>query len=111
MAMRFPLVTSPYHRITLGSGDMSVPQSCQPHMSDRLGLAVNGLTVEEHVDAVLAQTPKAAAGYEGAAATSTDRPDIPPPATAMAHAVTLSANNRAVSHISLSTRRSWAAGK
>ena len=109
--MRFPLVTAAYHRKPPGSSNIAIPQSRQPHMSDPVGLAVNGLTVKEDIDTVIAQTPKAPTGHDVAAASSTDSADISPPAAAVAHAVTLSANNRAVSHISLSTRRTRAAGK
>ena len=111
MAMGLPLVPSAYHANAPASGNMPVHQSGQPHMSDPVGLAVNGWPVEEDIDTVIAQTPKATAGNDVAAATSTHCADIPPPATAVAHAMTLSANNRAVSHISLSTRRTRAAGK
>jgi hypothetical protein len=111
MAMRLPAVTSAYHRKPPDSSNMPVHQSGQPHMSDPVGLGVNGLIMEEDIDTVVAQTPKATAGDHVAASASTYGANAAPPATTVAHAVTLSANNRAVSHISLSTRRTQAAGK
>jgi hypothetical protein len=109
--MRLSLVTSAYHAKPPASRNMAIHQCGQLHMSGARGLGVDGLTVEQHLDTVIAQTPKTGTGHDVAAATSTDRADISPPATAVAYAVTLFANNRAVSHISLSTRRTRAAGK
>jgi hypothetical protein len=103
--MRFPLVTAAYHREPPSSRNIPIPQRRQPHMSDPERLVVNGFIVKEDIDTFVAQTPKTHAGHDVAAASSTDRADISPPAAAVAHAVTLPANNCAVSHISLSTRR------
>jgi hypothetical protein len=105
MAVRLPLVTAPYHRDAPDSGDISVLQQGQLHATQSVSSVEDRLAVEKDHDAVIAQTPETPAGHDVASATPTDGADVAPPATAMAHAVALSANYRAVSHFSLSTLR------
>ena len=105
------LVPAAYHRRAPGSGDIPIPHDGQLHVPQPMGLAQDRFPVEEDGDAVVAQQRKATAADHIFPASPGYFADIPPPTTAVACTVALSANDRAVSHISLSTRRSWAAGK
>jgi hypothetical protein len=116
MAMRSSLVSSAYHRKAPLSGDIPISHDStshdgQLHMSDPVSLAGDRLPVEEVGDAVVAQASEATTGDDISAPTPTDLADVPPPATAVTHPVALFANNRAVSHFSLSALRKQAAGK
>jgi hypothetical protein len=104
-------VPAAYHRPAPGSGDIPIPHDGQLHVSHPMGLAQDGLSVKEDGDAVVAQERKATAADHILTASPSYLADIPPPTTAVARTVPLPANDRAVSHISLSTRRSWVAGK
>ena len=113
MAMGPALVPAAYHRPAPGSGDIPIPHDGQLHVSRPcpMGLAHDRLSMEEDGDAVVAQEGKPTAADDVLTASPSDLADVPPPTTAVACPAALSANNPVVSHISLSTRRRWAAGK
>jgi hypothetical protein len=112
MAMSPALVPAAYHRPAPGSGDIPIPHDGQLHVSDPspVGLAHDRLPMEKDGDTVVAQAGEATPADNILTTPPSHLADIPPPPTAVAYPAALSANNPVVSHISLSTRRSWVAG-
>jgi hypothetical protein len=108
--MRPPLVSYD-HEIATRSGNISVLHDGQPDVSQPMRVIEGGLTMKEHGDTVFTKAAVGGSRDQVPAVTAMDLADIPSPATAMAHSVVLLAKDAGVSHISLSTLETGAAGK